>query len=142
MITYLGNYTFPEKNLHIVRMVNKNDESNLVPFVEKNFSYEWSQTMREAFSSSNEPKVYIASNEHGEIIGFAAYDVYRDRKGYFGPMGVTVSNRIKGVGYSLLHHCLKDMKELGYHYAIIGEAGPIEFYEKACNAVVIPSTQF
>jgi len=50
-----------------------------------------------------------------------------------------MSNRTKGIGYELLHHCLKDMKEIGYEYAIIGGAGPIEFYEKACNAVVIPA---
>ncbi|WP_425454571.1 hypothetical protein [Gracilibacillus dipsosauri] len=39
---------------------------------------------------------------------------------------------------ALLHYCLKEMKEAGYEYAIIGQAGPIEFYEKACQARVIP----
>ncbi|WP_282172419.1 hypothetical protein [Cytobacillus firmus] len=34
---------------------------------------------------------------------------------------------------------LNNIKEIGYGYAIIGGAGPIEFYEKACRAVVIPS---
>ena len=58
------------------------------------------------------------------------------------PMGVAKSNRVKGIGYSLLHHCLKDMHEMGYEYAIIGGAGPIEFYEQACQAVVIPTTNF
>ncbi|MCS0787578.1 hypothetical protein NX021_05290 [Cytobacillus firmus] len=62
--------------------------------------------------------------------GFAAFDVYRNRKGYFGPMGVVKTSRIKGAGNALLHHCLRDMKEIGYEYAIIGGAGPIEFYEK------------
>jgi hypothetical protein len=33
------------------------------------------------------------------------------------------------------------MKEIGYEYVIIGGAGPIEFYEKACNPVVIPFAQ-
>ena len=26
------------------------------------------------------------------------------------------------------------MKKSGYEYAIIGQAGPIEFYERSCNA--------
>lgn len=30
------------------------------------------------------------------------------------------------------------MKGKGYEYTIIGEAGPLEFYEKSCNAVIIP----
>lgn len=30
------------------------------------------------------------------------------------------------------------MKEIGYEYVIIGQAGPIEFYERCCNAKVIP----
>ncbi|WP_164669512.1 GNAT family N-acetyltransferase [Virgibacillus doumboii] len=138
MITHLGAYTFPNITSNAVRKVNKSDENNLVHFVEKNFSKGWSQTIREGFSSK-EPTIYIALDTQGDIIGFAAFDVYKNKKGYFGPMGVTQSNRIKGIGYSLLHYCLKDMRDIGYEYAIIGGAGPMEFYEKACGAVVIPS---
>lgn len=139
MITHLGNYTFPNIDSQMVRKVNNNDFNKLVKFVEHNFSYEWSQTIRDAFLLS-EPSIYIALDNEGEIVGFAAFDVYKNKRCYFGPMGVSVSNRINGVGYTLLHHCLKDMKDIGYEYAIIGGAGPIEFYEKTCNAVVIPST--
>lgn len=138
MITHLGNYTFPDLSCCVVRKVNKFDFQPLIYFVENNFSIEWSHTIREAFSLS-EPTIYIALDNNGDIVGFAAYDVYKNRKCYFGPMGVALSNRVSGIGYSLLHHCLKDMSEIGYEYAIIGGAGPIEFYEKACNAVVIPS---
>jgi hypothetical protein len=31
------------------------------------------------------------------------------------------------------------MKDVGYEYAIIGGAGPFEFYETACKTVVIPT---
>jgi GNAT superfamily N-acetyltransferase len=142
MITHLGNYTFPDIDIkpHIIRKVNHSDFHKLVHFVEHHFSYEWSQTIRGAFLSLNEPSIYIALDKE-DIVGFAAFDVYKNKKCYFGPMGVSLSHRRKGIGYSLLHHCLKDMKEIGYEYAIIGEAGPIEFYEKACNAVVIPLAQ-
>src|SRR5690625_271305 len=136
MITYLGKYKFPEVNSNIVRKVNNGDFNRLVNFVESNFSNGWSQTIKDAFLLS-EPPIYIALDNE-EIIGFATFDVYKNKKCYFGPMGVSISNRINGIGYSLLHHCLRDMKEIGYEYVVIGGAGPIEFYEKACNAVVIP----
>ncbi|SEN88534.1 Acetyltransferase (GNAT) domain-containing protein [Paenisporosarcina quisquiliarum] len=138
MITHLGNYTVPKINNHFIRKVNKNEITELVHFIEKNFSNEWSKTIREAFSLSK-PPIYIALDNNGDIVGFAAYDIYKNKKCYFGPMGVALSNRVNGIGYSLLHHCLKDMSDIGYEYAIIGDAGPIEFYEKACNAVVLPS---
>ncbi|WP_163527229.1 GNAT family N-acetyltransferase [Halobacillus ihumii] len=138
MITHLGNYTFPNIDSHFVRKVKQTDSDKLVKYVEHNFSYEWSQTLKGGFKSRN-PSIYIALNNEEEIVGFAAFDVYKNKKCYFGPMGVSESNRMNGIGYSLLHHCLKDMKDIGYEYAIIGGAGPIEFYERACNAVVIPS---
>ena len=33
--------------------------------------------------------------------------------------------------------CLHSLKELGYGYAIIGGAGPVDFYAKAAGATVI-----
>lgn len=85
-----------------------------------------------------EPPVFVAFSGDGELIGFAAFDSYKGKKGYFGPMGVAKGIREKGTGSALLHACLMNMKEIGYEYAIIGGAGPIEFYEKVCRAVVIP----
>jgi len=32
------------------------------------------------------------------------------------------------------------LRELGYVYAIIGRAGPVEFYEKTVGAIVIPDS--
>ena len=90
------------------------------------------------FTNGNIP-IYIAI-DGGEIIGFAGYDIVRNKKGLFGPMGTSFTKRIQGIGYTLLHYCLKEMKEIGYEYAVIGQAGPIEFYEKSCNAVVIPKS--
>ncbi|TCJ01702.1 GNAT family N-acetyltransferase [Cytobacillus praedii] len=140
MVAHLGEFNFPLAGANIVRRVNNNDYSSLLQFVEANFSSEWSQTLKDGFLA-DAPSIYIAVADE-EIIGFAAFDVYKGRKCYFGPMGVSKSNRIKGVGTLLLHQCLREMKEIGYEYAIIGGAGPIEFYEKACHAVVIPHHRF
>ncbi|WP_212958971.1 GNAT family N-acetyltransferase, partial [Bacillus sanguinis] len=81
--------------------------------------------------------IYIAEQEE-VIVGFACYDVVRGKKGLFGPMGTAKQNRVKGVGKQLLHRSLYSMKQDGYEYAIIGQAGPVEFYERCCNARLIP----
>ncbi|WP_285396788.1 GNAT family N-acetyltransferase [Lysinibacillus sp. fls2-241-R2A-57] len=139
LVTHLHNYKFPNTISTNIRRVNRDDKDKLIQFVESHFSQEWSETIKCAFLSAT-PSIYIAFDNNGDLVGFAAFDVYQNKKCYFGPMGVAKSNRVKGIGYSLLHHCLKDMHEIGYEYAIIGGAGPIEFYEKACHAVVIPAT--
>ncbi|MGA3677231.1 GNAT family N-acetyltransferase [Lysinibacillus agricola] len=139
MVTHLENYNFPKVNSSNIRRVNRDDQNKLIQFVENHFSQEWSDTINRAFLSTT-PSIYVAFDNKGDLVGFAAFDVYQNKKCYFGPMGVAKSNRVKGIGYSLLHHCLKDMHDIGYEYAIIGGAGPIEFYERACHAVVIPAT--
>jgi len=50
------------------------------------------------------------------------------------------SERGKGIGHVLLVACLQGLGEMGYAYAIIGGAGPTEFYEKSVGAVVIPDS--
>lgn len=139
MVAHLHNYQFPVSISSNIRRVNRDDKSKLIHFVESHFSQEWSETINSAFLSTT-PPIYVAFDHNGDLIGFAGFDVYQNKKCYFGPMGVAKACRVKGIGYSLLHHCLKEMHEIGYEYAIIGGAGPIEFYEKACHAVVIPAT--
>ncbi|WP_010099075.1 GNAT family N-acetyltransferase [Ornithinibacillus scapharcae] len=138
MITHIGNYVFPKIDINGIRKVTLKDKDGLIQFVRENFSPDWAKTISAAFLL-HEPSIFVALDERGNYIGFAAYDIYQNKRGYFGPMGVLPDNRISGVGYSLLHHCLCEMKEIGYEYAVIGGAGPIEFYEKACHAVVIPA---
>ena len=80
---------------------------------------------------------YIAQ-QHQKIVGFACYDTAA--LGYFGPTGVADAFRGKGIGKTLLLVCLLEMKLKGYGYAIIGWAGPQEFYEKAVGVVAIPDS--
>ena len=44
------------------------------------------------------------------------------------------------MGALVLLRCLEAMREMGYGYAIIGGVGPTEFYEKVCDAFVIPGS--
>lgn len=77
---------------------------------------------------------YIAIQNEA-VIGFACYDA--TRKGFFGPTGVSESLRGKGTGRALLLACLHAMYVEGYGYAIIGAAGPTDFYAKAVGATII-----
>jgi GNAT superfamily N-acetyltransferase len=73
------------------------------------------------------------------LVGFAIYDV--TARGLFGPTGVREDYRGKGIGKALLLACLHAMKEERYAYAIIGWAGPVEFYSKAVGATVISGSE-
>ena len=105
-------------------------------FIEKNYSVAWADEVSVGFA--NKPvSVYIATIDQ-TIAGFAAYEC--TRKAFFGPTGVTESMQGRGIGKALLLASLWGLRELGYVYGIIGRAGPVEFYEQAVGAIVIPDS--
>jgi predicted GNAT family acetyltransferase len=93
----------------------------------------WASETEVAFS--NHPASCFIAIEKGKIIGFACYD--STCKAFFGPTGVDETLRGRGTGKALLMACLHDMRANGYGYAIIGAAGPTDFYAKACGATII-----
>jgi predicted N-acetyltransferase YhbS len=112
------------------------EKSMIVQWVQENFGEFWASEMEITFSRSP-VSCYIAQQDQ-KMVGFACYDAAA--LGYFGPMGVADAFQRKGIGKALLLACLHEMKLKGYGYAIIGWAGPQEFYEKAVGAVVIPDS--
>lgn len=72
------------------------------------------------------------------LLGFACYDAVA--RGFFGPTGVHPDARGKGIGQALLVATLEAMREEGYGYAVIGGAGPVDFYQKAVGAIAIPDS--
>jgi GNAT superfamily N-acetyltransferase len=105
-------------------------------FIEQNFSVAWADEVSVGFA--NKPvTIYLATRE-ARVIGFAGYEC--TRKAFFGPTGVVESERGRGVGKALLIATLWGLRELGYVYGIIGHAGPLEFYQEAVGAVVIPDS--
>ncbi|WP_274309816.1 GNAT family N-acetyltransferase [Solibacillus daqui] len=138
MIVHLRNYIFPSKlnKQTTFRRAHPTDQIAIVDFVETQFGVGWVESIENGFAQEQIPIFLALEDEY--IIGFACYDVSRNRKGIFGPMGTLKTNRSRMVGFTLLHLALNEMNEIGYEYAVLGEAGPLEFYEKACNAVVIP----
>ena len=52
-------------------------------------------------------------------------------------MGVSEAARGQGVGKALMLTGLEQMRSLGYVYAIIGGAGPVDLYKRWVGATVI-----
>lgn len=105
----------------------------VISFVEDKFSRHWASECDVAFS--NKPVSCYIAIKNKKVIGFACYEATcRD---FFGPTGVDNDYRSLGIGKSLLIKSLEAMKEMGYGYAIIGGAGPLEFYAKAVQAEAI-----
>jgi GNAT superfamily N-acetyltransferase len=119
-----------------IRKPMASEKSLVVGWVRENFGESWGNEMDITFAHS--PLSCYVAQQDQKIIGFACYDAAA--LGYFGPMGVAEDSRGKGIGKALLLACLLEMKLKGYGYAIIGWAGPQEFYEKAVGAVAIPDS--
>ncbi|MGH9970836.1 MAG: GNAT family N-acetyltransferase [Pyrinomonadaceae bacterium] len=120
----------------LIRRAQPFEISKIRSFVEENFSAAWADEISVGFA--NKPvSIYIADFEK-QIVGFAAYEC--TRKTFFGPTGVAAKAQGRGIGTALLIASLWGLRELGYVYGIIGGVGPIEFYDKAVGAVVIPDS--
>ncbi|MBI5667014.1 MAG: GNAT family N-acetyltransferase [Chloroflexi bacterium] len=102
-------------------------------WVRQHFSAGWASETDMAMS--RHPVSCFLATENGRLLGFACYDA--TIKDFFGPTGVDEAARGRGIGRVLLLACLHDMRAQGYGYAIIGAAGPTEFYKKAVGAIEI-----
>jgi predicted N-acetyltransferase YhbS len=120
----------------IVRRAQPFEITPVRNFITENFSQSWADEASVGFA--NKPvSVFIATSER-RIAGFAAYEC--TSRGFFGPMGVTSAARGQGIGKALLLASLQSLREMGYVYGIIGGVGPIDFYQKAVGAIVIPDS--
>jgi GNAT superfamily N-acetyltransferase len=106
-------------------------------FIESNFSIAWADEISVGFA--NKPVTVFIATRDGRVVGFAGYEC--TRKAFFGPTGVAESERGRGIGKALLIAALWGLRELGYVYGIIGAAGPVDFYQEAVGAIVIPDSQ-
>ncbi len=105
-------------------------------WVVRTFGEGWGDEFACSFKSF--PVTSFVALRNDEIVGFATYEA--TSRGYFGPTGVLESERGKGIGKELLVRSMIGLRELGYAYAIIGGAGPTDFYEKTVGAIPIPGS--
>ena len=120
----------------VIRRPQPFEVTQVLSFVEKNFSQAWADEISVGFAYKPVSLSIAVLNQ--EVVGFAGYEC--TRRSFFGPMGVAESMRGRGVGKALLIASLWGLQELGYVYAVIGRAGPVGFYEQAVGAIVIPDS--
>jgi GNAT superfamily N-acetyltransferase len=107
----------------------------VLSFVAGSFGTGWEAEARTAFSGSP-PSIRVAADRaSGDVIGFCCWD--STAKGFLGPVGVSGAYRGSGTGRALVAAVLRSMREAGYGYAIVGAAGPVEFFRSCCGATVI-----
>ena len=75
----------------------------------------------------------------GQLLGFACHDT--TAKGFFGPTGVDESGARPGDRRGAADRHAAGMREAGYAYAVIGDPGPVEFYQKRLDALEIPKSE-
>lgn len=107
----------------------------VVDWVRDNFSANWASEVSVAVA--RQPSACLIAIDSGNLVGFACFDT--TARGFFGPTGVHPDSRGKGVGVALLSASMQALKSLGHAYAIIGDAGPVDFYVNAVGAMVIPA---
>jgi hypothetical protein len=106
-------------------------------WVENKFSKNWASECEVALSA--QPSTCFLAVKNKKLIGFACYD--STSKGFFGPIGVEGTACAGGIGKALLVRTLEAMREAGYGYAVVGWAGPVEFFKKAVGATVIEGSE-
>lgn len=122
------------QGIRIIRPMTPN-KTKVVEWVREHFHDGWADEISAAFTKFP-VSCFIAYDENEKkILGFAGYDcTYRD---FFGPTGVDETRRGGGIGGALFLRCMEAMRDEGYGYAVIGSAGPLDFYKKVGGAVVI-----
>lgn len=116
-----------------IRRAMAPDKHIVVDWVRCTFGDGWASECDVSFSIK--PIGCFVAVKDGEVIGFACHDA--TNLDFFGPTGVLESMRGRGIGAQLLFACLESMRDRGYAYAIIGGAGPADFYAKAAGAIPI-----
>lgn len=123
-----------KEGIRILRPMTPN-KTKVADWVREHFSDSWADEISAAFTRHPVGAFIAYNTNEKKILGFAGYDC--TYKAFFGPTGVDDTQRGKGIGGALLLRCLEAMRDEGYAYAIIGSAGPTEFYKKICGATVI-----
>lgn len=124
--------TLDREGIHIRRALTP-DMTTILAWVRETFDTGWADQCAVCFY--RQPVSCFVAVKDRKVIGFACYEAtYRN---FFGPTGVAEAWRGRGIGTHLLFACMEAMRDTGYAYAVIGSAGPVDFYAKTVGALVI-----
>lgn len=127
----------PRQNGIEVRRALSPEKHLIAEWVGAHFSKGWASEVEVGFAQTP-ISVFIATQDN-RCVGFCCYDT--TLRGFYGPVGVDKTLRKSGIGAALSLATLHAMRSLGYGYAIIGWAGPVDFYAKICGATVIEGSE-
>ena len=118
--------------------IGQSDFQNLFNFVKRTFPEgSWAEEVALSFNSEP-PTSFVAKDAQNEIIGWASHSNLFP--GSFGPTGVLISQRGKGICTQLLNWALWDMKQNNITKAtimwVVGDT--IKYYSKAVGAHIFP----
>lgn len=116
-----------------IRRVLPCEKHLVTDWVRRTFHAAWASECDTAIH--RQPVSCFVATEGERLVGFACHEA--TCRGFFGPAGVVPDRRGRGIGKALLLACLEAMRAMGYAYAVIGAAGPVEFYARAVGAVPI-----
>ncbi len=115
------------------------DRHKVLAFVKETFPESAEGWCSEAtVSLTQQPSACYIATYQNRIVGFCCYDA--TAKGMLGPLGVSEKCRGKGVAKEMIQQTLVAMKNAGYAYAAIGWVSSEAFYQKVCNATLIPDS--
>lgn len=112
------------------------EKTTIVGWVRERWPGGWPDECEASFHHT--PVGCFVALQNGSLLGFSCYDA--TARGMFGPVGVAGAARRQGIGRALTLATLAAMRSDGYAYAIIGAAGPVEFFVRAAGAVPIPGS--
>lgn len=116
-----------------IRRAMTPDKHAVLDWVRTVFGDGWASECDASFS--RQPVSCFIAVKDKQIIGFACHEA--TMRDFFGPTGVDPAWRGRGIGTHLLFACMQSLKDMGYAYAIIGGAGPVDFYSKTVGAIPI-----
>lgn len=115
-----------------VRRPSPEESDRVLAFIEQAFGRIWRFEAGKAFET-DVPQIFI-TEDGDRITGFAVHDVNNRGLGFFGPTGVSMEMRGRGLGCALLLASLGDLRRLGYARAVIPWTDALEFYRKCSGA--------
>jgi GNAT superfamily N-acetyltransferase len=115
-----------------VRRAGSADRDRLLDFVGSFFGRIWRFETSRAFEHERPTVAFI--EEHGTILGFAAWCANNAALGTYGPAGTAPDQRNRGLGRELLWATLSEMHAEGFESALIQWAAALPFYERSAGA--------
>lgn len=120
----------------VVRRGMACEKYRIIDWVRERFGEGWAGECDVAFA--RQPIACLIAVVDDRMAGFACYDC--TCLNFFGPIGIDPAWRQKGVGRAVLLATLQAMAHIGYAYAIIGGAGPVDFFKSCVDALPIPGS--